>query len=325
MDEAQGDKPYFSIIIPVRALNDHLYESIEHCKRLNHQDYEIMVLPDEEPGKHLEGMRVITTGNVGPGRKRDMASDIARGEVLAFIDDDAFPDKNWLANARPLFQDPEVAAVAGPGVTPESDSFLQKASGEVFSSILCSGKYVYRYVPKKIREVDDFPSCNFLIRKSIFKEAGGFSTQFWPGEDTKLCLEVTKRLKKKIIYSPDVLVYHHRRPLFVSHLGQVWNYALHRGYFVKRFPQTSLRLSYFIPSLFTLYLAGGTLASFFNKYVLYLFLSSVLLYLFVVFVSIIKIRDKTMLLHVFLGIVMTHVTYGVGFIAGLISPKLREE
>ncbi|GFP27224.1 glycosyltransferase [Candidatus Hakubella thermalkaliphila] len=325
MAETQDGKPYFSIIIPVRAFNNHLYESMEHCRELNYENYEIMVLPDEEPVEHREGIRVITTGNVGPAQKRDMASDIAKGNILAFIDDDAFPDKNWLANARPLFEDPEVAAVGGPGVTPESDSFLQKASGEVFSSILCSGKYVYRYVPKKMREVDDFPSCNFLIRKSIFKEAGGFSTQFWPGEDTKLCLDVTKRLGKKIIYSPDVLVYHHRRPLFAPHLRQVWNYALHRGYFAKRFPQTSLRLSYFIPSLFTLYLAGGAFVSLANKYVLYLFLSSLLVYLLVILISILRIRGKAMLFHVFLGIVMTHVTYGIGFIAGLISPRLREE
>ena len=65
MDGTQDGKPYFSIIIPVRAFNDHLYESIEHCREMNYQDYEIMVLPDEEPMEHLEEMRVITIGYRG--------------------------------------------------------------------------------------------------------------------------------------------------------------------------------------------------------------------------------------------------------------------
>ena len=123
------------------------------------------------------------------------------------------------------------------------------------------GPHNRRYIPAPRCEVDDYPSCNLLIRKEAFDRAGRFNTEFWPGEDTVLCLKVVKDRKKKIIYDPGVLVYHHRRPLFGPHLRQIRSYALHRGYFVKRFPGTSLRGSYFLPSILVLAAALGAAAS----------------------------------------------------------------
>src|SRR5208337_350793 len=162
-------------------------------------------------------VRVIPTGPIGPAEKRDLAIGRATGDVLAFIDDDAYPRPDWLKNAMPLFSD-QVAAVCGPGVTPPSDGRLQKASGAVFASLLGGGNMTYRYIPGHAREVDDYPSCNFLIKKDVMLLLGGFDTRYWPGEDTKLCLDLTRNLRKKILYSPDVFVYHHRRNLFVPHL-----------------------------------------------------------------------------------------------------------
>ncbi|MDD2752841.1 MAG: glycosyltransferase, partial [Candidatus Omnitrophica bacterium] len=94
----------------------------------------------------------------------------AKGDILAFLDDDAFPRKDWLMNALKDFAEADVAAVGGPAVTPAEDSLRQKASGAVFSSYLVSAKFIYRYLPRKKRVVDDFPSCNFLVRRKIMEE-----------------------------------------------------------------------------------------------------------------------------------------------------------
>lgn len=253
-----------------------------------------------------------------------MALKHAKGEILAFLDDDAYPVRDWLSRAADNFRDENVAAVGGPAITPDSDSARQKASGLVYSSFLVSGSYAYRYLPKKRREVDDFPSCNLFVRRSIFEQVGGFSTQFWPGEDTKLCLDITCKLRKKIIYDPEVVVYHHRRRLFLPHLRQVANYALHRGYFVKRFPQTSLRISYFLPSiLFSGIVAGGILSLFLSTLRL-CYLSGLTLYVLVVLAS--SIYAGFRFLHlVFSGIITTHLAYGLYFLEGLFSAKLKEE
>ncbi len=288
---------------------------------------------------------VIPTGPVSPAHKRDMALVHAKGEIIAFLDDDAYPVKDWLKNAVVHFSDNNVAAVGGPAVTPPGDNLRQAASGAVYSSVLVSGKFVYRYLPKVIQEVDDYPSCNFLVRKSVLLELGGFNTSFWPGEDTKLCLEITKRLGKKIIYDPAVLVFHHRRQLFLPHLKQIANYALHRGYFVKKYPETSFKSAYFIPSIFVSAVILGAALFFWFISIKIIYIFSLLLYLLLVFISSInafrlpglgkakiflnpgsrKGNNLRLIPYVFLGIIITHFAYGFFFIKGLLSKKLQEE
>jgi len=293
---------------------------------LDYPDFEIIIVSDTHIDKDFKGARVkiISTVPLNPGQKRDMAIDQAKGEVLAFIDDDVYPHKDWLKNALVNFSDTEVAAVGGPAITPEEDSFLQRASGLVYSSILAGGNYAYRFIPKARRQVDDYPSCNFLVRKEIFQETGGFSTNFWPGEDTKLCLDITKKLKKKIIYDPRVLVYHHRRPLFLPHLKQVCAYALHRGYFVKRFPETSLRFTYFIPTLFLVSICLGSFISSIFAPLKFVYFAVLVLYLLSVLISS-SFFGLRMIFPLAIGIILTHLVYGFYFLKGLMSPKLEEE
>ena len=284
-------------------------------------------MPDDHPGQGWKAqedsrIKVIPTGAVSPAVKRDLAIKTARGEILAFLDDDAYPLKDWLAQALKNFADEDVAAVGGPAVTPAQDSLMRKASGFVYSSPLVSGKFVYRYVPGKRREVDDYPSCNFLVRKDVMSRLGGFNTEFWPGEDTKLCLDITKKLGLKIIYDPRVMVYHHRRPLFLGHLKQIANYALHRGYFVKVFPETSRRPSYFVPTVFLLCVVFGAVLSFFVNALRPVYLSALSLYLGIVMIYGFS-KGLRFVLPVFLGVIATHFTYGFYFLKGLLAQKLK--
>ena len=326
-----------SIIIATKTWQRNLEECVGKCLKLDYPDFEILILPDSPikgqqgqspsgtvPVKESVLISIIPSGPINPADKRDLALKYAKGEILAFIDDDAYPVENWLKNALENFKDDRVAAVGGPAITPLEDSLKQQASGRIYESFLVSGNFNYRYIPGEKREVDDLPSCNFLVRKSVMQELGGFDTKFWPGEDTKLCLDIVKRLRLKIIYDPKVLVYHHRRPIFKPHLKQIANYALHRGYFVKKYPQTSLRLSYFIPTLFLLALTGGILLSFLWPSLSTPFILSLFLYFILVFLSSIS-GDLRLIAPVFFGTILTHLTYGLYFLGGLLSKKLPEE
>jgi len=308
-----------SIIIAAKSKNDNLEECVSRCSNLSHQDLEIIIVTDRHIENNIDDNRikVISSGPLRPGKKRDIAARQAKGDILAFIDDDAYPREDWLGNALKNFSNPEVAAVGGPGLTPNEDSLLQKASGFIYSSPFAGGVYKYRYTSGMRRLVDDCPSCNFLVRKSVFEEIGGFNTNFWPGEDTKLCLDITKKLGGKIVYDPEVIVYHHRRALFVPHLKQVAAYALHRGYFAKRFPQTSLRFSYFIPTLFLGFICLGQFLKAWYFPVLALYLLSVL--------TVSVFAGLRMMFAVAVGIILTHLFYGFYFLKGLMSPKLEEE
>ena len=313
-----------SIIVAIKKDNPFLRECIEGCLRLDYAALEILVLPDKELILNYPRTRVIPTGELTPPQKRDIGIAQAQGEIIAFLDDDTYPAKDWLTKALRHFEDKEIDAVGGPAVTADSDSINQKASGLVYSSWLVSGQFVYRYQPRKKRYVEDFPSCNFLIRKTVMHELGGFNTKFWPGEDTFLCLKIIKNRKKKIIYDPEVLVYHHRRSLFKEHLKQIANYAQHRGYFAKRFPETSLKFVYFLPTVFVFGLIIGLLFSFLNPAFKLIYISAVALYLALALISSIS-KDFRLTAIVFWGIIFTHILYGLYFVKGLLSRKLKEE
>jgi hypothetical protein len=129
-------------------------------------------------------------------------------------------------------------------------------------------------------------------------------------------------------------VYHHRRRAYGKHLGQIKQYALHRGYFAKRFPRTSLCIEYFIPSVFILFLVVTLLAALLQWPVFpFLFaaaLSYCVLLVFSSFVLGFSQQDNLLKRFAFgfftaFGIFFTHLVYGIFFMKGLCAKNMPEE
>ena len=315
-------QPLVSIIVPCKKVDEYAKECVEYCKRLDYENFEVLLLPDDV-SENVGGVRVISTGCVTPGRKRNIGIANAEGEFCAFIDSDAYPSKDWLRNAMKYFDDPMVAAVGGPGLTPEQDSFMQKASGYVLSSFMV-GSISSRYKAERVSESDDIHSCNFIARKTVLKEAGGWNERYWPGEDTLMCLAI-KRLGKKLVEASDVVVYHHRRPLLMPHLRQISRFGVHRGFFAKRFPENSFKFAFFVPSLLVLSLFAGAFASFTFSFFSNIFLLALTSYLvFGLIAAILEVKEAKLIFPVWLGILATHVVYGLTFLAGLMKRDLQK-
>lgn len=325
----QERAPYISVIIPFKKKDKYLLECLENIRKQSYQDFEVICLPDNKEVLKGINVRIVTTGDRGPAEKRDIGAMKAKGEILAFIDNDAYPEKNWLKNAVVLFKDKKISAVCGPGITPPNDYNLQKAGGFVNSLWFGSGGAgTYRFIQMKRRYVDDYPSMNFLVRKNDFERVGGFDTHFWPGEDTKLCNDLVYILEKKIIYDPKVLVYHHRKPLFIPHLKQISRFAIHRGHFAKILPNTSLRLGYLIPTIFTLFLMIGLILSLISVTFRLFYLTILLLYLLLltgnIFYVTVKSGSISVSVYTGIGIVLTHIIYGLLFPVGFIRRTLKQ-
>lgn len=295
LNEKRGATPLVSIVIACPKSSWMLEECLAAIERQTYRAFEVLVLDDEK------------TGKVRPAEKRNRGIHEAKGEIVAFIDDDAYPAPEWLERAIELFGDSSIGAVGGPGVTPPGDDYLARIGGRVYDNFLVSGNYRYRY--KAIgerRDCEDYPSCNLFVRKALLQEIGGYRTDFWPGEDTLLCRDILAT-RKRIVYDPRVVVYHHRRPVFGAHLRQLGRYGFHRGYFCKRYPSNSLRLSYFMPSAFLLGLAALPIL-----WPLYAF------YGVLVLLTTAALNPVTWLLTA-AGVVASHLTYGVTFLRGLLA------
>jgi len=315
--------PQVSIIIPCKIVDATVEEAVEGCLALDYPNFEILVLPDSPSDLKSENVRLIPTGPVKPSVKRNTGIANSQGEICAFLDSDAFPRKDWLKNAVKYLENPDFAAVGGPGIMLEEGKLKRKASGIILSSPMGGAGLAFRYKPTKSRETDDLPSCNFIARRSILEKLGGFEADFWPGEDTALCLKITHRLKKKIMYHPDIVVYHRRRPLFIPYLKQIWSYGLHRGYFAKKFPETSRKFPYFVPSVFLIGFILGLILSMINPTIKIAFLAVMALYLLSCFLTGLKTKNLKLTALVFLGIILTHFFYGTAYLIGLSIRELK--
>jgi hypothetical protein len=309
--------PLVSIVIPCREIDDMTKECVKQCATLDYANFEILLLPDRPAS--LEGTTVIPTGQVSPGRKRNIGSGVAKGEILAYIDSDAYPRKDWLKNAvSHLEKDSAIAAVGGPGLTPPEDNNFEQAQGRILSSFLVGG-ISSRYKGSDPIETDDIHSVNFIAWKKRIDSVGGWNEQYWPGEDTLLCLSLKASGYKQLL-APDVVVYHHRRKTWKGYLQQIWNYGVHRGFFAKHFPDTSRRVGYFVPSMLVLGLVVGIPLSVIVPALMDLVLIGLIVYL--ALVTIVVLQNLKSAPIVLVGLPLTHSTYGIGFMKGLVTRRL---
>lgn len=305
----------FSVIIPVRQSNPYLKETINHLKSQTKKNFETIIITDK------------ISGSANPSEKRNLGAQKAKGKYLVFFDDDSYPSLNYFKNAEKLVKKyTNFAGFCGPCLTPTKDDTFKQASGLVWSSWFGSGGAgVYRNSKQSPRFVDDYPSVNLIIKKTDFIKAGQFNQNYWPGEDTVLCLNLTKKLNLKIYYHPSLTVYHHRRSVLIHHLQQITRYAIQRGFFAKKFPQTSLRIGYIMPSIFVFYLIILIINYLIINYkLLYL---PLYLYLSILTLTFIKFVLKTK--KIFLSIIstltipITHVYYGILFLHGLSKKEVK--
>ena len=192
-----------SVIIPCKTIDIYALRCIASVERLE-EEKEILVITDE-----------ICPGF--PAAKRNYAMQIAKGDIYAFIDSDAYPAKDWLQKA--LFWLQCYPAVCGPGVLPPNAPFSEILADQVHKSIFCP----YRVTPKTQRIVPWHPTFNLIVKKEVAPQFDSYLT----GEDDKFC----EKIKGGIFYHPDIVVYHNRRGAFKALWRQFATYARHKGAF----------------------------------------------------------------------------------------------
>lgn len=319
-----------SIIVPCKEVNQQVQECIRACLMLDYQDFEILLLPDEQPhdatspAMHLPDdprLHVVPTGPIKPSAKRNRAVELAAGEIYAFLDSDAYPTPDWLQQAISCFEPDHIEGVGGPNLTPPHQTFMEEVGGDVLASTLCSGPFALRY--KRARRESfqqELPACNLLVRKLTFERLGGFDTTFMTAEDSKLCFQIGDT-GHKVLYSPDVIVYHYRRPLLIPHLVQISRYAHDKARLIKQGFSWG-RLIYMVPSLFVLGLILGPILGVVFPPLHTLFVGTLFLYAGLIVASYLFEIRKWLLIHFMLfavAIPLTHIVYGISFVGGLLA------
>ena len=159
-------------------------------------------------------LRVVVEPRPGATRTRNTGARAARGEVVAFIDDDALPHGGWLAALLAPFADPRVGCVGGcvrlrfAGAPPAW-----------WDSALATYLAAYDLGPEPAdlgtRPWYDSPrGLNMAVRRDALLAVGGFNLRLGPradrpsvGEESDLCLRLLAR-GWEIRYVPDAVVEH---------------------------------------------------------------------------------------------------------------------
>lgn len=315
------EKNQVSIIIPCRYIDSLTEKCIKECLNLDYDNFEIIVLPDSSQDSHIKNkkLRIIETGKVLPAVKRNIAMKKARGEFLAFIDSDAYPDKKWLKNAINYFEEDikkEIGIVGGPNLTPKESNFAEHVSGYVLSNFLVSGPACVRYKVTKNQYVKELPSCNYISRKKISPE---YKPDILTAEDSKFCFDISKK-GYKILYAGDVVVFHHRRDKLSGHVKQMYNYGRDIAWLTKdEFSPDKLFFS--LLSLFVIGFIVGILSLTFSWFPInILFLIFLVFYVFIMILTSVH-KDFKTTDYVFILSIATHFAYGVGWIVGIFSKR----
>lgn len=223
-----SEAPFISIIIPVKNRPDDIKDCLSSLMELDYfrEKMEIIVVDDgsnDETAKRAKEFGVTVISNdksKGPAFSRNEGAKIAQGEILAFVDSDCIASANWLQEIIPFFSLDGLAAIGG-FVESYFRTTLVDRYEEAFSSLNMGSRIIFEADTNSNFYV---PSCNFFIKKDVFREVGGFKPGMHLGED----VDLTWRIRDNgyaLMYLPFGSVQHKHRNILRKMLKRRFEYG----------------------------------------------------------------------------------------------------
>ena len=236
-----GDNLRVSVIVSTYTTerkNDVL-RSITSLKKQSYEPYEVLLVLDPvdelvdfytELLRDMETVKIVKSSGFGLSNARNSGINHANGDIVAFIDDDAWADERWLENMVKNYEDKDVWGVGGK-IVPVFDTRRPRWLPEELDWIVgCT----YKGMPETKTEVRNPIGANMSFRKEAFEVAGLFSSEIGRygrklvgSEEAEFSMRL-KMIKPeiRIVYEPQAIVYHR-----VPENRTEFRYALRRAYY----------------------------------------------------------------------------------------------
>ena len=210
-----------SVVINTLNRRDHLERTLLALREQTYDDFEVIVVngpsvdrTDEMLASFRDRVRLATCDVASLGRSRNIGVEIAAGEIVAFIDDDAIPRADWLEKLVAPYRDLSVAAVGGPvyDIPLGSVAWTLCTCTRLGLPDTSSEGPIEQYIGAGADPLAYLPGCNMSFRRDVLDEAGGFNSLLtYNYDDVEICSRVIDK-GHRIHLMEDVLVRHDRAP-----------------------------------------------------------------------------------------------------------------
>ena len=211
--------------------------TIERClsavTTLAYPNYEVIVVDDgstDRTNAIASGypVRLIRTANNGLSAARNEGLAAATGEIVAYIDDDAWPDRDWLSYLAMTYRTSDHVGVGGPNVPPREQTRIEQRVGRAPGGPI--------HVLRDGTEAEHIPGCNCSFRVDALRAIGGFDPSFRvAGDDVDVCWRLQQR-GWTLGFAPAAMVWHRRRGSVRAYLRQQRGYGAAEALLEKKWP-----------------------------------------------------------------------------------------
>ncbi|WP_214323145.1 glycosyltransferase family 2 protein [Nonomuraea sediminis] len=199
-------------------------QAVESVGNQTRPPYELILVVDHNPDLHLKLKRaypqavvVENTHEQGLSGGKNTGADVATGDIVAYLDDDAVADPGWLEALEEGFQDPDVVGVGG-----RTDPlWASKRRPRWFPyefdwTVGCT----YRGMPEVKAPIRNVMGGNAAFRREVVAEVGGFHSGIGRSvqgrksrplgcEETEFCIRLSQRKPGAVmLFQPSAVIGH---------------------------------------------------------------------------------------------------------------------
>ena len=229
------DWPRVSVVVATYNGSRTIRDTLDGVSRLAYPDFEVIVINDGSTDAtpdivaEYDFVRLISTPNNGLSTARNLGWQAATGEIIAYIDDDAWPDPHWLHYIAYRFMTGDWVGVGGPNIAPPGDGPIADCIANA------PGGPVHVLISDT--EAEHIPGCNMAFRRSALEAIGGFDPRYRAaGDDVDVCWRL-QASGGRIGFHAGAMDWHHRRNSVLTYWRQQKGYGKAEALLEEKWPE----------------------------------------------------------------------------------------